>query len=135
MTKPNQFQETIKHLKSLALSKGAVNPKAELNGLSFRLEKLHSGLWELTAWRPNVAPSLHEIGVLVAAIRRVDDPQLITRSEIEPSHDGKYYAYRLWWWDKPIAVSWHQPIQREIPINGNQNGKEESKQRHNYQDG
>ena len=132
----NQFDTLIPELKKQA-AHGKPAPFGLSHGLTLRLTKLDGGLFQLVMWRDKKPPSLQEVDILVASIRRLDDPRVIVRSEIETSHDGKYQAYRVWWWAAPVVASWLQPTQRGL-FNGNEAGSEEDnghKQRHNYEVG
>lgn len=135
MSKKNGIDKILGRLKAvsnnLAVGKSAA-PVDLPNGLVLKMTKLNDDLWQLTAWRKGVAPSVQEIGVLVESIRKEDDPRLIVRrKEPQESADGKYHAYKLYWWTVPVVVSHHQPIQREIFNNG-EGKKGAGDKRHNY---
>lgn len=132
----NQFDTLIPELKKQA-AHGKPAPFGLSHGLTLRLTKLDGGLFQLVMWRDKKPPSLQEVDILMAAIRRLDDPLLIVRSEIETSHDGQYKAYRVWWFTGAVTVSWLQPAQKGL-FDGTAEGNQEDngrKQRHNYEVG
>lgn len=107
-------------------------PQGLVRGLTLKVKERPGGCRELVMWRDGAEPSLHEVGVIVEAVKRLDNPQVIVHSTVQQAGQDRYY-YRLWWWPVDITVSWLRPaVQKGLFEDGNEEG---AGKRHNYQEG
>ena len=101
------IDKIIKDLQYIASLGEGSSPKGLARGLTIRVERV-GALWMLAAWREGVDPSDDEVTVLVEAVKRLDDPQIVIRDR-DVGVNGRYHGVRLYWSAVPVVISWLRP--------------------------